>query len=404
MEFNYIAYTEGNKLINGSVAAATERSANERLTKLGYHVLSLKLVTPLTMDISKLLPSTSKVKTDTVVTFARQMATLINAGVNVVTSLELIQAQTVDPTFKSVLRKILVDIRSGQKLSDAMSKHPNIFSSLFCRSLSVGEQSGELGKVLFQTAEYLEKGVTARKSIKSALTYPIITIVVALVVVVILVSFVFPTFIGMYNSMGAELPLITKILLSVVDVMKIAGPYLLGILIIGVIGILLYIRRPSGKYNFDKFLLKLPLMGHIILLRELAISCQSMSLLFHTGLPLVEIIDVLIDSSGNKVVTEALTKVKKSVFKGEGLSQPMSQNPVFLPMMVQMVKVGEETGEMDTTLMAVAQNYNAEADNRTRAFIAVIQPTITIVIGIFVAFIVLSMLSLMYSIYGQINV
>jgi type II secretory pathway component PulF len=170
MEFNYIAYTDGNKLINGSVAAATERAANERLAKLGYRVLTLKLVTPLMMDISRLFPSKLKVKTDTVITFSRQMATLINAGVNAVTSLELIQAQTVDASFKSVLRKVLIDVRSGQKLSDAMSRHPNVFSSLDCRSLSVGEQSGELGKVFLQTADYLEKGMNARKGIKGALS------------------------------------------------------------------------------------------------------------------------------------------------------------------------------------------------------------------------------------------
>ena len=403
MDYTYIAYTGENRVINGSIAAATERAANEHLTKLGYRVMRLKAVTPFNMDLGKYFNSKSQVKNEEVVIFTRQMATLLKAGVNIITGLELIEAQTANPTLKSVLNKVIADVRAGQKLSDAMSRHPTVFTSLYCRSLCVGEQSGDMSKVLNQIAEYQEKGVKARKGIKSALGYPIFMMVVALVVVFVLINFVFPTFIGLYTTMGAKLPAITMMLLSVVDIMKIAGPILIGVIVIGAIGIMLYIRKPAGRYNWDKLLLKIPLLGHVMLLQELAISCRTMSLLFNSGLPLAEILDVLVESSGNQVVTKAWTDVKTSVFKGEGLSGPMSQNPVFLPMMVEMVKVGEETGEMDTTLMAVAQNYDTDADGKTKAFIGVIQPAMTLIIGGIVFVIVLSMMSLMYSIYGQIK-
>lgn len=403
MDYKYVAYTAENKTIKGTITSTTEKSATERLHKLGYRVLSLKEVTPLNTDLGKYFKSTAKVKNEEVVIFTRQMATLLNAGVNIVTSLELIAAQTANPTLKSVLGKVLSDVRSGHKLSDAMSLHPRVFTSLYCRSLSVGEQSGEMSKILNQIAEYQEKGVKARKSVKSALSYPAFMMVVALIVVFVLINFVFPTFIGLYTTMGAKLPAITLIMLSVVNVMKIAGPILIGVIIIGAIGVMLYIRKPQGRYNWDKLLLKIPLLGKIMLLQELAISCRTMSLLFHSGLPLAEILDVLVESSGNQVVTRAWADVKTSVFKGEGLSGPMTRNPVFLPMMVEMVKVGEETGEMDTTLMAVAQNYDADADSKTKAFVGVIQPAMTIIIGGVVFVIVLSMMSLMYSIYGQIK-
>ena len=403
MDYSFIAFTGENKMINGSIAATTERAATERLTKLGYRVMSLKAVTPLNLDLGKYFKSKSKVKNEEVVIFTRQIATLLNAGVNVITGLELIEAQTTNMALKAVLKKVIADVRTGQKLSDAMSAHPEVFSSIYCRSLAVGESSGELSKVLNQIADYQEKGVKARKSIKGALAYPMFMMIVCVAVVVVLINFVFPTFIGLYTTMGAKIPAMTKVLLSVVDVLKIVGPIMLGLIVVAVIGITLYIRKPAGRYNWDKFLLKIPLLGRVILLQELAISCRTMSMLFHTGLPLAEILDVLIDSSGNEAVTQSWKDVKTSVFKGEGLSGPMSRNPVFLPMMVEMVKVGEETGEMDSTLMAVAQNYDADADAKTKAFVGVITPTMTIVLGGIVFVIVLSMMSLMYSIYGQIK-
>jgi len=192
-------------------------------------------------------------------------------------------------------------------------------------------------------------------------------------------------------------------MLSIVDLVKMVGPYVLGVIVVVVIGTMIYIRKPAGRYKWDSLMLKLPMLGYIMLLQELASCCRTMSLLFHTGLALADVMDVLVDSAGNQVVAQGLTEVKSAVFKGEGLSGPMSKNPIFLPMMVEMVKVGEETGEMDSTLMAVAQSYDSESDSRMKAFIGVLQPTVTIIMSVVVFFIVLSMLSLMYSIYGQIQ-
>ena len=402
MEYSYIAYTKDNRVISGSVVAAGEYAAGEHLAKLGYSVLSLKKAKPFQIGLGKIFSSSSsKVKNETIVTFSRQMATLMNAGVNIVTSLELLEAQGTNKTFKSVLTAVISDLRKGVGLSDAMSLHPVVFSALYCRSLKVGEQTGDLSRVLNQIADYMEKGISAKKSVKGALGYPIFMLLVTLVVIFVLINFVFPTFIGLYKTMGAELPALTILMLMIVNLMKIVGPVLLGVIGVCAVGILIYTRKPQGRYNWDKFLLKIPKLGYIILLQELAISCRTISILFRSGLPLAEILDVLIDSSSNRVITKSWTDIKTSVFKGEGLSGPMARNPVFLPMMVEMIKVGEETGEMDTTMIAVAQNYDAEADNRTKAFIGVIQPAMTIIIGGVVFIVVLSMMSLMYSIYGQ---
>ncbi len=404
MDYSYIAYSQENKLISGAVGASTERAATDYLVKLGYRVLSLKAVKPFAPDWGKFFSTGSKIKPDSIILFSREMATLIDSGVSVITALELLQGQSTNKTMKSALGTVISDIRTGQRLSDAMSKHPAIFSPLFCRSLSVGEQSAELSIVLNQIAEYMEKDLVAKKSVKSALAYPALISVVSIVVIGVLVQFVFPTFLGLYSSLGAEVPLMPRILLGIVNVVKLALPYFLGVLVVGIIGVLIYIRRPSGRYIFDKLYLKLPLLGHIVLLRELSSYCRTMSLLFRCGLPLAEIMDVVIDSGGNVVMKQSLADIKKAVFKGEGLSGPMARNPLFLPMMVEMVKVGEETGELDKTLMTVARNYDTEADAKTRAMIGVIQPAMTLIIGGVVFFIVVSMFSIMYSIYGQVNV
>jgi type IV pilus assembly protein PilC len=174
-----------------------------------------------------------------------------------------------------------------------------------------------------------------------------------------------------------------------------------GLIVAGIF--VMYIRTPKGKYRWDKLALSLPMVGRVNHLKELARCCRSISLLFRAGLPLTEIMSLVIDGVNNVVMVKALTDVQQDMLKGEGLAQPMDKNELFLPMMVQMVKVGEETGNLDTTLMAVAQSYEAEAQDKTESLIKLIQPTMTLLIGLVIGVIALSMLSAMYSIYGQLG-
>jgi type IV pilus assembly protein PilC len=247
----------------------------------------------------------------------------------------------------------------------------------------------------------MEKEATTIKRLKSALAYPIVVSVLAVVVIAVLVTFVLPAFTSLYSSLNAKLPLPTRMLLAIVDGLSHYGLYILIALLVGVGLAFIYIKTPAGRYQWDKLALRLPLVGRVNLLNELARCCRSMSLLFRAGLPLPEIMSLIIQASGNKIVTEALTGVQQGMLQGEGLSQPMAKNRLFLPMMVQMVRVGEETGNLDVTLLAVAENYEIEASEKTRALIAIIQPALTLIIGLTVAFVAMSMVSAMYSVYGQ---
>jgi type IV pilus assembly protein PilC len=350
-----------------------------------------------------MFPLFYKVKPEVVIMFSRQLALLLESGTDIVTSLELLGSQTSDHNLRRVLGEVVSDLRSGSRLSEALGKHSQSFPPIYCRALSVGERTGGLEGVLRQMADYMEKEIKASKSIKGALRYPIIIIVVAIVVVGLMVSFVLPAFTSLYTSLGIELPGTTRMLMSIVSWFGTYRLYVVVAVLSVAGGIFLYLKTPAGRLQWDGITLKLPLLGRVRHLGELAHCCRSMALLFRAGLPLPEVMSLVIDSSENRVVKQVFTEVRQDMIKGEGLSRPMAKNQLFLPLMVQMVAVGEETGNLDATLLAVAQNFETEAEDKMRAFIALIQPAITGIVGFIVAFIALSLISAMYSVYGQLG-
>ena len=400
MVYQYVACNEFGEIVKGKLSADSEEAITDILSYAGYRLINLRPYVPF-LSLDRLSAQFSRLKPTEVILFYRQLALLLESGINITTALELLQGQVSNRTLKRVLGEVISDLRSGNQLSVAMSKHPEVFSSLCCRSLSIGEQTGGLETMLRQMADYMEKEITASKGIKSALMYPIIASVVTVVVVGVLVGFVLPAFGDLYSSLGAELPAMTRILMDASDMLRSNALYIMLILIIAGGLALVYIKTPEGRYNLDKLILRLPLLGRVRHLNELARTCRSISLLFTAGLPLTEVMPLVIQGSGNRVVARALYDVQQGMLKGEGLSQPMAKNMLFLPMMVQMVKVGEETGNLDTSLLAVAQNYEAEAEDKTKSLIGMIQPVMTLVIAAIVGVIALSMVSAMYSMYGQ---
>lgn len=403
MIYKYLGYNEDKKIVKGTISAASEETAVRILAHDGYRVVSLKPVTTFIPSLEQSFTSFSRVKPEAIVMLSRQLALLLESGLDIVTSLELLQDQASGKALKRVLGEIVSDLRSGHRLSAALDKHPKVFPAIYRRSLSVGEQSGGLEAVLRQVADYMEREITTAKSVKNSLKYPAVVSIVAVLVIGVLVFFVLPAFMDLYSNIGAELPLIARILVSVVDGLRNYGLYLM-IAAATVIGLAIgYIKTPKGKYDWHSLLLRLPLVGRVIHLNELSRCCRSMSILFRAGLPLPEILTLVTQGTNNTVMAEALSQVRQDMLKGEGLSRPMEKSRMFLPMMVQMVKVGEETGRLDATLISVAQSYEAEAEDRTRSLIGLIQPAMTLIIGAVVAFIALSLVSTMYSLYGQMG-
>lgn len=399
MEFEYLAYGADKKAEHGTQIADTAEMASRLLASRGLKLLSLKTV-PAFMPRWENLVRVSRVPVRTLIIFTRQWALLLESGTDTVSALELLRLQLKNRFFQGILSKIASDLRRGQKLSTALSRHPSVFSKIYVNSVSVGERTGGMDNVLRQLADYIEKEDKAARSLKTALRYPAIVCVVAAIVIIVMAIVVLPAFNSLYSSLGIKLPAITQAMSMLVTWLTDYGLAFLGLVMAGGALGFLYIKTPNGKFKYDVLLLKLPLLGRIIHLNELILCCRSMSMLHHAGLPVAEILTLSTECCTNSGIKQALTDVHREVLKGEGLAKPMAKNTFFLPMMVQMVSVGETTGNLDTTLKATAESFETEAAEQTHALVELIQPAITIGLGIVVSLIALSLVSAMYSIYG----
>lgn len=400
MFYQYIACSESGEIVKGKLTATSEEVIAQMLGVAGYRLINLRPFVPF-LSLEKLTAQLFPVKPTEVIMLFRQLALLLESGVNIVTSLELMQEQITNRTLKRVVVEVVTDIRAGNQLSVSMSRHPEVFPILACRTLSIGEQTGGIETMLRQVADYMEKEIVAKKGIKGALMYPAIALVVTALVVGLMMFFVIPAFAGFYKELGAELPSITQIMLNLSDVLRDHYLVIFLVILVCVALAFIYFRTADGKYNLDKIMLRIPQLGRVKHLNELSRCARSISLLYAAGLPLTEIMPLVIQGCSNRVMARALYDVQTDMLRGEGLAKPMSKNRIFLPMMVQMVKVGEETGNLDGSLQAVANNYEADAQDKTKALIGMIQPVMTIVIAGIVGVIALSMVSAMYSMYGQ---
>jgi type IV pilus assembly protein PilC len=335
--------------------------------------------------------------------FSRQLALLVESGIDIAAALDLLQEQVPNRNLKQAVNAIAADIRGGTKLSQAMERYPRVFSPLYCRTMAVAEETGNLESALRQMADHMEKDAVAVEKTRGAFIYPIVIFLLAIGVIAVMITFVMPAFSNLYESLDVELPLIARVLLGAVDFLRAYGWIILVTIVALGVGGYAYTRTTVGGYQWHQLKLKLPLFGRIIILSELSRCARTIATLFRAGVPMPEIMTLAINASGNKVFVKALTEVREELLQGQGLSRPMSRRPVFLPLIVQMAAVGENTGNLDNTMDTVAQSYEMEAADRTSALIATIQPVTTLLMGGLVGFIALVLVSTMYSIMGQVE-
>ncbi len=402
MDFQYVAYNQQKEMIKGKVNAPSEAVALDLLGYGGLKILSLKEVKPL-INMEKVRAASYKVSPREVVMFSRQLALMIESGFDIAASLDLLEEQIANRALKKAVNQIARDIRNGMKPSQAFAKHPIAFSQLYCRTLAIAEETGYLEKSLRQMADHIEKNANTASKVRGAFIYPIIVLVLAVLVIAVMVLFVVPSFKTLYESLDTDLPLITRALLGITGFLRDYGLYMLlgvaGLIVVG----FLATRSEDGKYQRDKAILRLPLFGRVVILAELARCAHTIATLFRAGVPLPEIITLAASSSSNRVYQRALTEVRQEMLQGNGLSKPMAQRPVFLPLIVQMASVGENTGNLDQTMDTVAQSYDMEATERINALTALITPATTLIMGGIVAFIAIALVSTMYGIMGAVT-
>ena len=395
MEYEYVGYTVDRRVVKGRITADSEKSAGDALLRDGYQILNVKPITPFLTGVPSFMKP--KIKPEDVVMFSRQLALLLESGVGIVQSLDLLRVQSVNKNFAAMLSQIVADLRAGLPLSVALEKHPGAFSKVFCKIIAVGEQTGQLESVLRNLAGYSEQSTAAVRKVKQATTYPVVVLVLAIVVAILMVTFILPPILLVFKNLGGNLPLITQILIWGITFATSYGIYIImAIAVAGVAGYL-YTRTPEGAYQKDALLLRLPVLGRLILLNTLSRICRSITLLFRSGLPLPDILTLTADSVGNRVIAKALMDVEQDIIKGEALAGAMKSRPVFLPLMVEMTRVGEETGNLDNTLTVVSDSFEIEAADKLQTLLGLIEPAMTVAIGLVVGFLALSIFVPIYS-------
>lgn len=395
MDYTYLGYTGDRQIVKGIISAADERAAVDMLSKVGYRVVSLKPKTSAFPLLGRLFQA--KVKATEMVTFSRQLALLLESGVGIIQALELLESQSTDRSLKTIIYQVVNDLKSGQSLSLALAKHPQVFSKVYCKMINVGEQTGSLESVLRSLAGYIERQSASMSKLKQAMMYPAIVFLLAIGVAVVMLTVLMPPMIDMFSKLGGTLPLPTRMLLAGMDFLKHYGLFLLiAVIAIVVIGFL-YTRTPNGRYQRDRLMLRIPLIGRLNLVTELSRVCRSLAVLFRAGLPLPEVMTLTIQATGNRVIVKALGEVEQGMLRGQGLGKPMSGSKIFVPLMVEMTKVGEETGNLDDSLVLVAENLEIEADRRTQTLLGMIEPAMTIAMGLGVGFLALSVFMPIYS-------
>jgi type IV pilus assembly protein PilC len=403
MAYKYTAYTSDKRIVQGTIEVTSESLAEGALYRAGYqHILSLQEVPP-GLSLERLIPTFFGVKTQEVIDFSNQMATLIESGITILNSLKLLEQQTSKKSLKKTINGMVEEIQGGNSLSQALGHYPQVFPNTFCQVIKASEQAGNLEVGLRQAAGYMEKQSVANQKIKRAMLYPIFVLIMAAGVSVLLITIALPPLVDLFKSLGADLPAMTKMLISITTFFLDRTTYVLAglfALIMLTIGLL---RLPSVKIARDQLMLKIPVIGSLNIERSVQHFCQTASMLLAAGLRLPQIMEITIQTNRNRIIRQALSKVRDRLIQGEGLSQPLSEMELFPPLLVEMVVVGEKTGSMDSTLATLAGYYEKKVDRRVDMLISMIEPALTVVIGVVVIFIALSMITPLYSILRSIH-
>jgi type IV pilus assembly protein PilC len=401
--YRYIASTRQGSPIKGNIKATSEIDVERLLAEKGYVTEHIEIA-PSMFSLEEAFPSIFKVKQRDVIVFSRQLATLLRSGISLLPSLEILQGQVSSSrAFKTILGSIVNDLRSGGSFSQAITKHPRAFNEVYCRAMAVGEESGNLEEVLERMAEFVEKQSQLAQRVKKALTYPVIVISVGVVVVFILITVVMPQLLGMFTSLSVELPLPTRILIAITELVSNYTLYLvIGGAVLGVV-LAWTVKQPTGKRYIDRLRLHLPIIGPPALMSELGRFARTLSVMVGAGLKLQETMEMLPQATANLEFRDTLSKVNEQLLLGEGLAEPMSRAPLFPPLMVQMVSVGEESNTLDFTMGVVADFYETTAEEKTTAMVSMIGPISTIGIALLVGFIAISVLMPMYTLTGAFD-
>jgi len=390
------------RTVNGTLEADSFELVRGKLSDLSYHVLSIKQAKS-GSSFNEMFANMQRVKLRDLVIFSRQFATMIDAGLSVVKCLDILQKQTRNPKMKEVIGEVKRDVAGGSSLTEALQKHPRIFSALYINMIRSAEAGGILDQVLDRLAGFLEKEQETRNKIKSAMTYPAVVFFFATLMLMGLLFFVLPKFKAIFETMGLDLPLTTKILLNSSDYMKNYWYLYLVFLVGSVVLFKAFARTERGKYAIDAAKLKLPIFGDLMLKTCVSRFARTFGTLITSGVPVLRALEIVSDTSGNRVISDTVVRASQSIKEGEKISTPLFGSKIFPVMVTQMIAVGEETGRLDQMLTKVANFYDDEVDNTLKGLTSLIEPLMIVGLGLIVGFIAISVISPIYSLVGSLG-
>jgi type IV pilus assembly protein PilC len=401
--FEYAVRDKAGKLVSGKLEADSQAAVVQRLKTMGYAPVSINEANAgLKKEITIPGFSKKKVKLKDLAVFARQFATMINSGLSLLRSLSILTEQTENKELARVLGEVRNDVEAGSSLSASMAKH-DVFPPLMVNMCKAGEVGGFLDQVLMQIAQNFEAEVKLRSKIKSAMTYPIVVFCIAVLAVIGMLTFIVPVFAKMFKDMGGKLPAPTRLLMALSQQMK----FILPILIIGaIVGFVSWRRMKHDervRSVVDPLKIKVPVFGPLF--NKVAISrfTRNLGTMIHSGVPILQALDIVSGTAGNIVIERATHDVQESVRQGESLAQPLTQHAVFPPMVVQMIKVGEDTGALDSMLHKISDFYDQEVEATAEALTSLIEPLMIAFLGGIIGSMIIALYMPLFTIYNQIH-
>jgi len=399
--FQYKVRDKTGSTVTGTLVADSELLVLQRLREMGYTPLEVgKEKKGLNIEINL---RKAKVKLKDLSVFSRQFATMINSGLPILRALSILAEQTANKLLAETLTECRNDVEQGSSLSGAMQKHPKVFNDLYVSMVKSGELGGSLDSTLLKVAAMLEREVHLRGKIKSAMTYPVAVVGLVVLIMGAMLLFVVPQFKGIYDQLGGSLPLPTRALIAMSDAVK-SYWY---ILVLAAVAARFFFRRykatENGRTQVDRLKLRLPVFGSLFHKTALSRFSSTLSMLLSAGVPILQALDIVSDTVNNKIISKAVVDVQSSVREGESIAKPLSKHAVFPPMVVQMIAVGEETGQVDTMLTKVAQFYDQEVEASVDALTSLIEPLLIAIIGGFVGAAVIALYMPMFNIIKLIQ-
>ncbi len=400
--YRYVAFDQGGRRIEGLLDAADEATAEEMLWEQGLTVARLTLGRK-RLTLSSALPTFFGVRRRDLIVFSRQLATLLTSGISILPALRMLAEQSSRRALREVLQEVTADLEQGKSLSTALAAHPLAFPDLYARTITVGERTGNLEDILRQLATYMEKEQDLMRKLRDALTYPVFVLMVAVGVVIVMLTVALPPMVQLFETFEAELPWPTRMMIGASNFATDYGLYVLigGLILTGLS--IWWLGQPVGRRVRDAVLLRVPILGQVILKGQIARFARTASTLVRAGLPLSEVMELVVHITENVIVAEMLERARMALLAGQGLSAPLAAERLFPALLAQMVHVGEETGTLEENLATLADFFEEAVDRSTKLLVSLAEPALTIFIGAVVGFIAVSMVMPMYSILGEIK-